>query len=402
MARALQVGERFGITAGRMEARLATYADIVTGHAASPSLPITAVVLGRNPHVARHLVDKGVELCVHGFVHNDLSKLPASVQRGQIERAIEIFRRHRIGFTGFRSPYLRYNEATLAAVEDAGFEYDSNLAFYWQPKDTLANLRGRGADGLRRGLRFYNPVSYPADRSLPRFSGRLVEIPVSLPDDEILLDRMGLPAPRIRLIWTEMAMMALVRGELLTIQLHPERILLLKDSLKAVLEFARSTGAFWIANMGEIARWWKHRTGVQVDVRSTGLDRFTVSAPLQGGTRLYVTTPRQGARHPLEQGSEIAAPRRPLIGIHPAAGPDLIHKVRDTGYLIEKSEDAAAYPLYFDGRSPRDQIHGAIADVDHPLIADGLWPSPFKAALAVTGDIDCLTVGDFIRRFREG
>jgi peptidoglycan/xylan/chitin deacetylase (PgdA/CDA1 family) len=402
IARALQVGKRFGITAGRMEARLAAYVDTVAGYGSSPSLPITAAVLDRNPQVARQLVDKGVELCVHGFVHNDLSKLPAAVQRVQIERAIEIFRRHRIGFTGFRSPYLRYNEATLAAVEDAGFEYDSNLAFYWQPRDSFADLHRSEADGLRRGLRFYSPASYPADRSLPRFSGRLVEIPVSLPDDEILLDRMGWDASRIGRTWIEMARMALVRGELLTIQLHPERILLLRESLTSVLEFARSSGAFWMANMGEIARWWKHRTGLEAAVRSVGSGRFAVSAPLKAKTNLCLATPRQGTSHPLEPDSEIAASRKPLIGIHPAAAPDLIHRIRDMGYLIEKTEDADAYPLYFDGRSTEDHIERAIADVDHPLITDGLWPSPFKAALVVTGDIDCLTLGDFIRRFREG
>ena len=123
---------------------------------------------------------------------------------------------------------------------------------------------------------------------------------------------------------------------------------------------------------------------------------------MKAKTGLCLTIPRQGTSHPLEPGGEIAAPRKPLIGIHPAADPDLIPRVRDMGYLIEKSEDADAYPLYFDGRSTENHIERAVAEVDHPLITDRLWPSPFKAALAVTGDIDCLTLGDFIRRFREG
>jgi peptidoglycan/xylan/chitin deacetylase (PgdA/CDA1 family) len=240
------------------------------------------------------LADHGVELCVHGLFHNDLSRLSAEEQARQIEQAVEIFKKHRIAFRGFRSPYLKYNEATLQSVQEMGFEYDSNMPFYWAPPDLEGRLGRLQADGLRRGLRFYNPARYPEQRSLPRFVGDIVEIPVSLPDDEILLDRMGMPLEAIGTVWQHMASMALERGDLLTLQLHPERVFLLEGSLRSVLTFAHSTGAFWIATLAEIARWWKEH--------------------------------------------------------------------RQSG---------------------------------------GTWPEPYKAALAVTGDIDCLTLGDFIRRFRE-
>lgn len=402
IARARQVGERFGITSARMEGRLAAYADIVGDYGANPSLPITAVVLDRNPHVADDLAGRGVELCVHGFVHNDLSKLPAEVQRHQIARAVSTFTKHGIDFTGFRSPYLRYDTATLEAVEDAGFEYDSNLAFYWQPQDSLQDLAKAESDGLRRGLRFYDPVSYPADRSLPRFYGRLIEIPVSLPDDEILLDRMGWAPPRIGGAWVEMAGMALARMELLTIQLHPERTGLLEGSLRSVLEFARSSGGFWITTMGEIAAWWRRRTDLELEVTASGAGKFVVPSPCRPATGLYLITPRTGARRPVGAGEAIAAPRRPLVGIDPGADANLIHKIRDMGYCIEKSDDTVGYAVHFDAACHADDIDRALADLDHPVLADGLWPAPFKAAMAVTGDIDCLTLGDFIRRFTEG
>jgi hypothetical protein len=43
-----------------------------------------------------------------------------------------------------------------------------------------------------------------------------------------------------------------------------------------------------------------------------------------------------------------------------------------------------------------------IARCPNPLLVDSRWPQPFEAAAAVTGDIDCLTLGDFLRRFKEG
>ena len=43
-----------------------------------------------------------------------------------------------------------------------------------------------------------------------------------------------------------------------------------------------------------------------------------------------------------------------------------------------------------------------IEAIRYPLVVQKTWPYPFRAAMAVTGDIDCLTLGDFLRRFREG
>ncbi len=402
LARALQVGARFGITAARMEKQLGTYADVVEAYGASPSLPITAAVLDRNPHVAHGLISRGVELCVHSLVHNDLSDLSPDTQREQIEQAIAIFRKHDVPFQGFRSPYLRYDDGTLSAVRALGFEYDSNMPFYWEPGKALEGLDASQTDGLRRGLRFYNPVRFPDERSLPRYIDHLVEIPVSLPDDEILLDRMGLPPEKIGETWEEMAGLALERGELLTIQLHPERIELLRESLSRVLDFAKADGGFWITTMAEIAAWWKERTRLEVDVTEVGAGKYRVLAPSGAGSQLEIVIPTTGVRISVAEGSEVASPRRPMIGVHPAAGDSLKHTIRDMGYLIANSEDSTPYPYYVTPDDEAGEMEERILALDHPLLIDTYWPGPFKAALTVTGDIDCLTLGDFLRRFREG
>ena len=402
VARALQVGSRFGITAARMEKQLRVYADVVQAYAAAPSLPITAAVLDRNPHVAHALAGLGVELCVHGLVHNDLSELPPETQHEQIEQAIAVFRKHGVHFEGFRSPYLRHNEGTLSAVRSLGFEYDSNLPFYWEPESLVRGLTAAETDGLRRGLRFYGPVRFPHERSLPRFVDGLVEIPVSLPDDEILLDRMGLPPEKIGEIWQQMAGLALERGELLTVQLHPERIVLLRGSLGRVLDFAEHSGAFWMTTMAEIAAWWKERTPLAVDISPAGKRKFEVRQPSGTRSRLEIVVPAAGTRHEIEAGAVVPSKRRPVIGVHPECSLHLRHKIRDMGYVIEQSQDRTTYPYYVDGDEPAGEMAERLCDVDHPLVKDTFWPAPFRAALAVTGDIDCLTLGDFIRRFREG
>jgi peptidoglycan/xylan/chitin deacetylase (PgdA/CDA1 family) len=400
--RALQVAARFGLTAAQMEKRLVAYADLVAGYGSRPSLPMTARVLARNPRVARRLADRGVEMCVHGLVHTDLSRLPADVQAEQIRLACEIFQRHGIAYTGFRSPYLKYNDATLAAVAAAGFQYDSNLPFYWGPLDSLGELAADRKDGLERGLQFYRPSTYPEERSLPRFIGGVVEIPVSLPDDEILLDRMGAPLESLGKVWQEMAASALARGELLTLQLHPERFEILRSVLGRLLEDAVSGGRFWIATLGEIAAWWKERVELDVVVEGTGGGAYAVSLPRDGRAQVCVLRPRAAETSVLHLPCELKAPAIPLIGVHPDTPGDLRLKLREMGYYIAMAEDSTRFAAYLGPRESLAELERRVRDRDGQLLVSRAWPKPYDAAMAVTGDIDCLTLGDFLRRFREG
>jgi peptidoglycan/xylan/chitin deacetylase (PgdA/CDA1 family) len=399
--RAWQVATRFGITAGRMERRLLELADTVTEYGAAPTLPITASVLNRNPEVARRLVEKGVELPIHGLVHTDMSLLTPRAQRSHLERAAAVFEKHGIEVTGFRAPYLRYNEATLEAVEGLGLTYDSNLAFYWEPGRALEDLGAEEADGLARGLRFYRPATRATDRSLPRFVGRLVEIPVSLPDDEILLDRMGMAPDMIGNVWNEMACMALEMGELLTVQLHPERAVILKRSLQKVLNLSRCENSFWVATLAEIDSWWRARTGLRVDLVESPGGGFMLRTPAPPRVELRGRIPREAAEETITEGAVVDSDMRPLIGVDPSAPESLKLFIRDQGYFFEISEDRGLYPVYLDALTHRATALDLVNNCGHPLICDSLWPSPYRAAMAITGDIDCLTLGDFLRRFLE-
>jgi peptidoglycan/xylan/chitin deacetylase (PgdA/CDA1 family) len=385
-----------------MESRLMAYRDVVAEYGGEPSLPITAAVLNRNPRVAHRLVEGGVELCVHGLIHTDMARLSPETQEAHIREALRLFAVHGIEASGFRSPYLKYDGATLEAVEKLGFEYDSNLPFYWEPTESLGGLAPDQADGLRRGLRFYNPVRYPAERSLPRFIGGIVEIPVSLPDDEILLDRMGLPVARIGDIWIEMAALALERGEMLIVQLHPERIAHIETALRRVLEFAGRQGSFWIARMDEIAGWWTERVGAEVDLTPAGEGTYRVKAAGPGGLGIRLLEPSGGTSRPVGPEEDIRCGRLPLIGLSEKASPNLRRQIREMGYFYDITADRESMGLYLDSDPEPADLAASISGCPYPLLVDTRWPEPFTAALAVTGDIDCLTLGDFVRRFKEG
>jgi peptidoglycan/xylan/chitin deacetylase (PgdA/CDA1 family) len=401
--RAGQVASRFGLTAARMDRRLQAFADVVEQYGARPSLPITAAVLDRNPRVARRLQERGVELCVHSYVHNDLSQLPPPEQARQIGLAIDLFRKHGIVFEGFRSPYLKYDQATLEAVRKAGFEYDSNLPFYWEPPEFAGSLSAAEQDGLRRGLNFYRPAEFPAECSLPRFIGGVLEIPVSLPDDEILLDRVGMNAARIGDVWLEMAGMALERGELFTVQLHPERLTILRDALCRTLDFARTGGRFWVATLSEISGWWKRRGAADLRLKAAGRAAYAVDIAGSGVHDVAVEVIRPGGEQEvLEPGQTVGSGRRPAIGIGPEISDDFRQCLSNKGYLYENTENSASHNVFIQRDIQGPELEKILAGADGPVIRLGRWPGRFQAAMAITGDIDCLTLGDFLRRFREG
>jgi hypothetical protein len=297
---------------------------------------------------------------------------------------------------------LKYNGATLEAVERAGFDYDSNLPFYWAPPEFLERLNAGEKGGLRCGLEFYKPFEFPAERSLPRFIGGIVEIPVSLPDDEILLDRVGIDAVRIGDTWLEMAGMALERGELFTVQLHPERLTLLRDALCRTLDFARTSGGFWLATLSEISAWWKRRATVKIVVKSAGQGLYEVNLPESGSGDLGLKVIQPGGEaRVLEPGQTVASRVRPVIGLGPGTSEHFRRYLREEGYLFEITENRDEYPVFIEHDLEGITLGKIVAGAGKALIRLDRWPRPFWAAMAVTGDIDCLTLGDFLRRFRE-
>ena len=105
----------------------------------------------------------GHELACHGWAHETMAALPPEAQRTLLARSRDI-----IGEAwgrppmGFRAPNFGLGERTLELVEEAGFAYDSSLAW-----DDFRLSRVRHGD------------RHAVDGSVLGASGRLVEVPVS-------------------------------------------------------------------------------------------------------------------------------------------------------------------------------------------------------------------------------
>ncbi|HEY8785690.1 MAG TPA: polysaccharide deacetylase family protein [Candidatus Limnocylindria bacterium] len=397
--RAAAIAWRFKVGQGLANRSLRRYVELTRAVNAYPSLPVTAVVLRRHPRLIAEFAAQGVEFAIHGLVHNDHAVLGLEQQLESIARAARYFGEARIPFTGFRGPYLRYSGATDVALRALGIRYHSSQGIHFPVLSDAA----RRADGYRRALAFYG--SWDADRvvSRPRFVDGLVHIPVSLPDDEMMIERLRLSHAAQIEAWKRILATTYRDGELFTVMLHPERIFECGEALAAVLAEARSLADVWIARLDEIAEWWHRRSAVKLEVREISPGRF--SAVAVGALELALVLSRQGTDHALGkagQAIEFCSGVRPWVGVDESAPDDLVAFLREEGYLVERSAEKTRFATFIRGgdwseRGVLAQLEGSAA----PIVRVARWPTGVKSALAVTGDIDSLTLGDFALRIWE-
>jgi peptidoglycan/xylan/chitin deacetylase (PgdA/CDA1 family) len=400
-----QIVTRFGAGPGRMGRRFERFMDVLDNYDISPTFPITALPMSRNPEFAHRLIERGAELAVHAWSHIDLTSLDLKGQNSHMGSAIQLFREHAVPFTGFRAPYLHWDDNTMQVVENYKFFYSSNQTVFWNviEKDSLSPEQ---TEGLERGKAFYKPTDAESMFVLPFRRRGFVEIPVSLPDDEILLDRMYIhDADYLGNVWRGILDRTYERGELFTLQLHPERIDFFAGALGGMLGEARSRKpGVWIATLDRIAQWWTDKSGNRIDIVRDG-EKFRAEVRACPGTTVYIR--ENSSERTVEPGTFAVDTGgvRPCAGIAPGADRDLVQKLTEMGYVIEVGEEAGNYAVFLGARESRDPE--SVADCVRklracpgPLIRFGAWPYGNRSALAVTGDIDALTIWDFVHRFR--
>jgi hypothetical protein len=402
--RSRMIGARYGLTPRRMERRLEAVHRTVRAYGAAPTLPITAAAARRHPSLISRYAGLGIEFAVHGFYHVDHTGLSSADQVEQLGRARRLLESIGVRAVGFRAPYLRVNDATIKAVRDNGFLYDSSQAFAW-PLD-----EGMETDAYRRALEFYSALPAARFPVLPWSDGDLVRIPCCLPDDEAMVDRLGLTPGAMADVWVSVLAATRHRGELLTLALHPERIETCAEGLVALLEAARGgEPPVWVARLEEIANWWRERARSTVSTQEVGHGRLRIS--VRGPKGLTVLARNVGLRGETGFGAyvrvpetrfEVLAQDRPFIGVHPSSSESLVRFLREQGYIVETGESPAAYQFFFRRDRFSQQDERALLDdlesAPFPLIRLGRWPDGAQSALSVTGDVDALTIWDYAYR----
>jgi hypothetical protein len=409
--RVVTISQRYGVTPATMDRALGQLAQILQRYECRATLPITTVALARNSHVIQKYQAQGIEFAVHGYRHIDHSQLSLAEQTEHFRQAGQIFQAHGINFKGFRCPYLRWNEATLTALSQTGFAYDSSPSLFWAGAEKYAS------DSYQRALDFYGAqplADYPA---LPYFEAErnLVRIPYCLPDDESLVERLQWSAEaEMNRIWPAMFQHIHAQGELFNLGLHPERTSDCAPALIATLQAVQAVKAeVWPARLDEITAWWRERSAATVAATKEEADvwQVTVNGPV-GTTLLLRSLEVKTASSPwfdgylrADDGSSciIQSQQRPFIGVSPGSAPGLSSFLKQQGYIVEPSTDPGAYSFYLDrptfSRQDERPLLTQIEQGDFPLARLGRWPNGAYSALCITGDIDALTVWDYSLRF---
>ena len=414
LRRGWAIVNRTGFTPRRMQRALTGFADLLSRYDARATFPVTAAALHRHPAVLRQLLARApvVELAVHGHHHSDLSLLPESEQAAEIEQAVALFRANGIPFAGFRAPYLRWNDSLLAALDAAGLWYDSSQCVLWPVIDDGA-LAADQRECVQLLCDFCQPRPAETFPALPFWINGLLEIPVSFPDDEMLVERLRLrDGEQMAAVWTAALEQCHARGELFVLQLHPERFPLCAGALETLLQRARALRPpVWLASLRDVTVWWREKRALRVDLTPRGAGCWEVIAEGAARGMLLVrgaevdaeSSPwSRGYRMVSERRFALRADSRPCVGISSAAPLELLQFLADQGYVVEVSDRAAGYSVYLDrGTFSQHDVLPLLAQIEStpdPLVRWARWPGGAGSALAVTGDVDALTVWDYLVR----
>ncbi len=227
------------------------FVDCLKEHHLQGNFFIPAVLLKRYAAELKKVDRQTIEWGIHGLVHTDHSKLNAHEQKTQITQAITVFDQCGFDFKGFRCPYLRFNEHTHEILWGLNrFKFDSSKSVLWE------EVYNREQAHYLWIKNFYTAQTYVKNAAQPLMLGSLVEIPVSLPDDDITVDREHYDAETIFRMWAFMLRACHKNNEVFVLQLHPERFLELKDVLnKLIMEAKSLQPSIWMTTLGEVAQW---------------------------------------------------------------------------------------------------------------------------------------------------
>jgi peptidoglycan/xylan/chitin deacetylase (PgdA/CDA1 family) len=424
------VFSRFGFSERRI--RKALYAIIGTSrkYSTAPTFFIPAVVLHRHPKLIAKIAHDGTELGIHGYVHNDYRFLSEAEQYNQTQRAIAVFEQVHIPFHGFRNPYLGWTEASLRVFATLHFAYESNEAVLHDVVDVDA-LSPLLRSGYQKSLALFQAMPCTAYTLRPHFEGQLLRIPTSIPDDEMLFDRLRVTNPKeIGKIWSQVMQRVYELGGLYTLNLHPERGVLCQQALDILLSYAHTTlQSVWLARLQDIAQWWKARSQFSFSITPLADQVWQVAATCTPEATIvarhlaFETQDVKTQPVPLETGDDVRiddrqfitrTPQAPCIALSPQTPQLVADFLREQGYPFAycQPEETERYALYLDlpdglGKTREEQVQQRsnvveqVESLHTPLVRFACWPHGHRAALAVSGDIDSITIQDFFLRILE-
>lgn len=411
--RVVSILNRYGLNNDRFSTSLFSFVRLMREYGIVPTLPVTAIVLDRYPNLFKRIQDMGVEFAVHGYKHVDYTQLDSIQVVEHLQQAVGIFEKHGIPWSGFRYPFLRCDEEKIDILSREGFQWDSSRVISWnhlKPEDfTPTTWRA-----FQNILKTYRPLNADDCQTLPTVNGDLIEIPVSVPDDDMLIERLRIKnSHRLKDIWNRMLSEIQEKGEIFVFQVHPERFFEFRTAVERLIHKAAGDGNVWFTSLGELTDWWRERKEFHFNVAKVSQNRFRIRAECSDRATVLWKNGHKNSRGDrfVKNASvvddriwEIKSPAKPVIGIGLNTPADVVDFIANEGYAYEvagRPEDCNCFIdcLDYRGRKTEKDLIKQIEDCKYPLVRFWRWPNKAHYAFSVTGDIDGVDLRDFWERF---
>ncbi len=388
--RFISIAKRFGITPEKYAKNFEEFIKLQEKYKFKTTFPITAEIYQKYRQKL-FSYNNHFRFMLHGLYHIDYTKISENRIKNHIEKGIEILKKY-LNETeiGFRAPYLRYNEKVRNCLMEKNIPFDSSISI--MIKTEKAPIDKKNKEIIQS---LYNHLSWDKYPLLPMRSNGLIEIPVVLPDDEILIDRLYIKdIEKIKIIINEIYEKIKQREEMYIMQIHPERISFLKDAIISVLEKAEKDN-FWITDLYEIYGWAKNYPEI------AEINPLEKTITLKNISKRNIIAKNTKAEKISEKEIKYQSDKIPLIYVENNIKEDLKNLMKEDGFLITENKDLKEQiPTHIENFEYKDylKIRENILNSEKPLICLSRWPYGKKGALSITGDIDALTINDFFYR----
>ncbi len=415
--RMLDIYKRFAFGRGRFLRLLEEFGRVFVGNNIKGTFFVTGILFQRHLKLISRLKDQGHCLAVHGHFHVRMDLYSRDSQEEMVKTGAEVFHSHGLNPSGFRPPYLNYNQDTLEALESAGYSWTSC-------RYILNDIPGPGNGSAVKLNELYHIYLLAEQVSLPREENGIIDIPVTGPDDELMIDRYRITNPEKMLeIWLKTWRECHRRGEIYHLMFHPERFLLLSGQVERLITNIRKEGeSVWFATLSEIAEWWRLRAEVGIELSREG-DQFiaffrnmpelgTVLLNNPGGEEETDGSEFISRSLVLKPAAENESGRGYLAGKHgqfygvglsDSASAEHEEFLKREGFLTARGVDPGSCSLHLDCRGnlePAEErvLLEKILDCDKPLVRLWRWPGRFKSVVTFSADICAIDFWDFVAR----
>lgn len=236
---------RYGLSREKMRDNIRSFVDVC---AEEGTKGCTLFIPGTTVTNERELVGEiggRAEFGLHGLRHICYDAVDYQSQLSDFTEGWDIFKSLGLQAKIFRAPYGRTNAETFRALKELGCTIDSSRAYCWPIGDKTNGL-------YDEVLKEYCLL----EASVPHEENGVIELPLSLPDDEMLADRLNLSPEKVAGIWSKCAKMASERNQVFVLQLHPHRMKKYGAAMRAAIRTAKDSG-MWVGSIGNLVEAWR-------------------------------------------------------------------------------------------------------------------------------------------------